>query len=156
MQQLLSTPVKQNKNNTVVKNKNAIIKDKLPVNSPSPVKKDEPVIADNNNKPSNNLPQPDNNPNINKTNATNDALTNIKPQKELNNIQQSLTTAPVTNVIPASFSNNNDAEQLEEGGTNKKNRGFFRKLVRTFEKRTNMTATDDDRLLVGGLAFKLK
>jgi hypothetical protein len=35
-------------------------------------------------------------------------------------------------------------------------RGFLRKVTRTFEKNTNIKATDDDdRLLVGGLAIKL-
>ena len=127
------------------------------VNIPSPVKKEELVAVDNNNKPSNNLSKPLNNPNINKTNVTNDVVVNSNPSKEIINPKESLTPVPVTNVIPASYTNNNnDASQLEEGGKNKKNRGFLRKLTRTFEKRTNMTATDDDKLLVGGLAFKLK
>jgi hypothetical protein len=148
--------VKQDNKNTVVKNNKTVVKENIPVNIPSPVKKEEPVVADNN-KPSNNLPQPLNNPNIIKNNATNDAVVNSNPSKEITIPKESLTTAPVTNVIPASYTNNNnDAGQLEEGGKNKKNRGFLRKLTRTFEKRTNMTATDDDRLLVGGLAFKLK
>ncbi|HEY6062519.1 MAG TPA: hypothetical protein VIV35_02860, partial [Chitinophagaceae bacterium] len=157
VRQTFTPAVKQNNKNTLVKNNNPVVKDKLPATIPSPVKKEEPVVVDNNNKPSNNLPQPLNNPNINKNNITNDAVAGVIPSKEKTNPQGSLTTAPVTNVIPASYTNNNnDAGQLEEGGKNKKNRGFFRKLARTFEKRTNMTATDDDRLLVGGLAFKLK
>jgi hypothetical protein len=146
--------VKQDNKNTVVKNNTLVVKDKLPVNIPSPVKKEEPVLVDHNNKPSNNLPAPLNNPSINKNNTTNDAVVSNTPSKEITNPKESLTT--VTNVTTASYNNNNDADQLEEGGKNKKNRGFFRKLTRTFEKRTNMTATDDDRLLVGGLAFKLK
>jgi hypothetical protein len=48
-----------------------------------------------------------------------------------------------------------DDEQNEPGRKNKL-RGFFRKITRTFEKTTNMKATDDeDRLLVGGLAIRL-
>jgi len=44
----------------------------------------------------------------------------------------------------------------EEDGRKNKLRGFFRKVTRTFEKRTNIDPTDDDdRLLVGGLAIKL-
>ncbi len=156
VKQVFTPAVKQDNKNTVVKNNKPVVKDKLPVNIPSPVKKEEPVVVDNN-KPSNNLPQPLNNPNINKNNTTNDAITSFNLPKDKTNPQESLTTAPVTNIIPASYTNNNnDAGQLEEGGKNKKNRGFFRKVARTFEKRTNMTATDDDRLLVGGLAFKLK
>ncbi len=153
--QKVNTPVvKQENKKDIANNKMTIVKDKFPANIPSPVKKEEPIIAENN-KPSNNLPQPLYNPNINKPHATNDAIANINPPAETNNTEGSLTTAPVTNIVPASYTNN-DAGQLEEGGKNKKNRGFFRKLARTFEKRTNMTATDDDRLLVGGLAFKLK
>ena len=151
--------VKQDNKNTVVKNNTTVVKDKIPANIPSPVKKEEQTVANNdNNKPTNNLPQPLNNPNINKNNAPNDAIANNTASntasKEITNPKESLTT--VTNVSTASYNNNNDADQLEEGGKNKKNRGFLRKLTRTFEKRTNMTATDDDRLLVGGLAFKLK
>jgi hypothetical protein len=156
-----STPaVKQNTKNNIAKNNNPVIKDKLPANIPAPVKKEEQVqvIANNdNNKPSNNLPQPVNNPNINKTNITNDAVATTHIPDEIKIPEEALTTSPVTKVIPASYTNNNsDAKQLEEGGQNKKNRGFLRKLARTFEKRTNMTATDGDKLLVGGLSFKLK
>jgi hypothetical protein len=143
-----------NKNINVVKNNKPVVKDKVPANIQAPIKKEEPVFVDNNNKPSNNLPQPINNFNINKNNATTDVAVNVTPSKEITNPKESVT--PVTNVIAASYNSNNDAAQLEEGGNNKKNRGFLRKLTRTFEKRTNMTATDDDKLLVGGLAFKLK
>jgi hypothetical protein len=154
VKQGLAPIVIQDSKNTVVKNNTTVVKDKLPANILSPVKKEEPVLVDNNNKPSNNLPQPLNNSNINKTNSNNDAVVSNTPSKEITNPKESLT--PVTNVSTASYNNNNDADQLEEGGKNKKNRGFLRKLTRTFEKRTNMTATDDDKLLVGGLAFKLK
>ena len=45
----------------------------------------------------------------------------------------------------------------EQGGKKSKLRGFLRKVTRTFEKTTNISATDDeDRLLIGGLAIKLK
>jgi len=44
----------------------------------------------------------------------------------------------------------------DESGKKNKFRGLFRKVTRTFEKRTNIKATDDeDRLLVAGLAIKL-
>ena len=47
-------------------------------------------------------------------------------------------------------------ETDEDDGRKNKLRGFFRKVTRTFEKRTNIDPTDnDDRLLVGGLAIKL-
>ena len=47
-----------------------------------------------------------------------------------------------------------------EEGKNKKLRGFFRKAARVFEKRTNISASDDedkeDKVLIGALAVKLK
>ena len=47
-----------------------------------------------------------------------------------------------------------------EEGKNKKLRGFFRKATRVFEKRTNISASDDedkeDKVLIGALAVKLK
>ena len=158
--QSVSAPVvKQNNKNTFVKNNNTVVKEKLPKNIPSPVKKDEHVIVDNNNKPSNNLPQPNNNLIINKNNATKADIANIISTKETNSTQKSLTATTVTKQDVKTSPPENPTviyASLEEGGNNKKNRGFFRKLVRTFEKRTNMTATDDDRLLVGGLSIKLK
>jgi len=43
-----------------------------------------------------------------------------------------------------------------DNGGNKGLRGFFRKVTRTIEKRTNIKATDDDdRLLIAGLAIKM-
>jgi hypothetical protein len=45
----------------------------------------------------------------------------------------------------------------QQGGKRNGLRGLLRKVTRTFEKNTNISATDDDdRLLVGGLAIKLK
>jgi hypothetical protein len=155
---IFTPDVKQNNKNIVVKNNTVVVKEKLPVNMPAPVKKEEPVIVDNK-KSSNNLPQPLNNPNSIKPNATNDALTDINHDKEQIKTKESFTSPPVTKQpVETSPTNNPDVmyASLEEGSKNKKNRGFFRKLARTFEKRTNMTATDDDKLLVGGLAFKLK
>ena len=51
----------------------------------------------------------------------------------------------------------NTDEQIESGGKKSKLRGFFRKVTRTFEKRTNIDPTEnDEKLLVGGLAIRLK
>lgn len=48
-----------------------------------------------------------------------------------------------------------DADMNESGKKNSL-RGFLRKVTRTFEKTTNLRATDeDDRLLIGGLAIQL-
>jgi hypothetical protein len=57
---------------------------------------------------------------------------------------------PTTNT-GAVFASNN------EEGKNKKFRGFFRKATRVFEKRTNISAADDDdKVLIGVLAVRLK
>lgn len=148
---------KQNIKNAVVKNadnKKPTVNEKVQTNLPLPIKKQDEVVADNNNKPSNNLPQPLNNPNVIKTDAANQVVADaIIPKEIANPAKESSANDAVTNVIPASY---HSSEQLEEGGKNKKNRGIFRKLARTFEKRTNVSATDGDRLLVGGLSIKLK
>ncbi|MFT3676216.1 MAG: hypothetical protein QM781_09985 [Chitinophagaceae bacterium] len=48
-----------------------------------------------------------------------------------------------------------DEEDAEPAKKNKL-RGFFRKVTRTFERTTNIKATDsDDRLLIGGVAIRL-
>ena len=52
--------------------------------------------------------------------------------------------------------NNIDADFDQPDSKKNKNRGFFRKLARTFEKRTDIDPTDDNKLLVAGLSIKLK
>lgn len=149
-------------NNVAIREKKNKENDKLPVNAPIPGKKDdEPVfVKKNNDNPSNKLPQPVNNPTFNKKDAANNPIANVTIPKEINTPpDESLIKTHVT--IPTaktSDSNNPDAEfaSLEEGGKNKKNRGFFRKLARTFEKRTSIDPTEDGKLLVGGLAIRLK
>ena len=117
------------------------------------------MIAENNNK-SNNLPQPLKNPNLIKTDASKNVVT---IPKEIINPKNSSTDVAVTNINPspsnivnASYAEDNaDLNQPNDKKT--KLRGFFRKVTRTFEKRTNMDPTDDEnKLLVAGLAFKLK
>ena len=110
----------------------------------------EELVINENNKPSNQLPQPLNrdaiafneNPekNINaNTPLTNESVTSISPQP--------------SDIIQTSY---DDAELGKASGKKTNLRGFLRKVTRTFEKRTNIAAADDDdRLLVGGLAFKL-
>ncbi|MBC7875356.1 MAG: hypothetical protein H7Y01_15250 [Ferruginibacter sp.] len=145
-------------NNIAVKQNNSPAKNKLPVRiTPLPVK-EEPVIA--NNKPSNDLPKPLNNPNSNKNIVTNKDIANI-PEKTIK--QQAPLTNPVvttqnpqsSDIVTASF-NADDAELDQPSGKKGKLRGFFRKVTRTFEKRTDIDATDDNKLLVAGLSFKLK
>ncbi|MEJ0106709.1 MAG: hypothetical protein WDO19_31010 [Bacteroidota bacterium] len=55
--------------------------------------------------------------------------------------------------------NENAVYASYDEGKNKKTRGFFRKAARVFERRTNISASDEDnndKVLIGALAVKLK
>ncbi len=132
---------------------------------PVEVKQDDAIIAGTKEKKNmNGLPQPVHNPNVNriaednpiaKMDPVKEPLTNLK---ETNNIP-SVTpdnTQPLDHVITASSPEFVDPVDEDRPGRKNKLRGFFRKVTRTFEKTTNIKATDDeDRLLLGGLAIKL-
>jgi len=147
----------QTKNNTAVKRINTVINKKFPGNPPLQIKKEESVLVENSNRPTNNLPQPLNNPNLN-ADASKNGIANANTPADIK--QPGIINGnSVTNIPEQTYSNKNpDASfaSLEEGGKNKKNRGFFRKAVRFFEKKTNINAADDDQLLIAGLAIKLK
>jgi hypothetical protein len=65
------------------------------------------------------------------------------------------TTSSIDNGPEEPVNNGGGLAQSDEKKS--KFRGFFRKVTRTFEKTTNIDATDgEDRLLVGALAIKLK
>ncbi len=143
-------------------NKTDLKKTKDPVVLPESNREDKPVLAVNNNRPSNNLPLPDQNPNvlplkINDAIAKADAFT----KKELTASPETIFETPVTKEIakPSFVSTSTPANGFDEeqpDGKKNKLRGFLRKITRTFEKNTNIEATDeDDRLLVAGLAIKL-
>jgi len=129
----------------------------------APTKNNEELV---NNKPSNNLPQPTQNRNIVTNNAPENAVAKNDVPKEATNAKTSLTTSFVTkeNTPPSDYINtsltklNTDGDvALEQPGKKGKLRGFFRKVTRTFEKRTNIDPTEDDeKLLLGGLAIRLK
>ncbi len=125
-----------------------------PANSTLPVKNNEPVLVEN--KPTNNLPQPLYNPAAN-GNAPKDAVVKNNAPTEINKTKTTLTNVDVTTANPQP-SDLVNASFTEEGGNKKsKLRGIFRKVSRTFEKRTDINATDGaDRLLVAGLSFKVK
>ncbi|OSZ80954.1 hypothetical protein CAP36_06870 [Chitinophagaceae bacterium IBVUCB2] len=153
---------KQANNAVAVKNNNSVPKNKIQDNLVTPLKKEETAIAVTGNK-DNNLPKPLNNPYIN-NNTSEKAIASVDVPAKNTQRNDVLTKTDVTttklqpsnDIVAASFTNTN--EQLEEpDGKKNKLRGFFRKVTRTFEKRTNMDATDDDgKLLVAGLAIKLK
>ncbi|MBL0272612.1 MAG: hypothetical protein IPQ06_05955 [Chitinophagaceae bacterium] len=159
------TPViKETVNNTVaVKQKNTVTKNQLPKNVLPETIKNEPVIAQTTEKPTNNLPVPLNNPNINKNDASNNTVASVQVPKEITNPKNTSANVAVTNepatpsnIIQASYPGD-QADLDQSSGKKNKLRGFFRKVTRTFEKRTNIDATDDDnKLLVAGLAIKLK
>lgn len=119
----------------------------------------ETAVAKNN-KPNNNLPQPLDNPNLIKKDKELSAIASNDYKKEtikdnaLTKPNVTIVTTDPSDIVQASFK----ADKLEQpDGKKNKLRGFFRKVTRTFEKRTNMEASDnDDKLLLGGLAIKLK
>lgn len=84
-------------------------------------------------------------------------MANVQPNPETNNLLKHNDA----NVIPASLTTKQNIvseDDLENGGKNKKNRGLFRKIVRTFVKRTNATTKDgedESKLLVGGFAIRM-
>lgn len=128
-----------------------------PANNPLPVQKEEVLIANNNNKPSNNLPTPENNPYVNGENPVVAKVNTPNEKMEIKNIPAVTNQpAPPSNIIQATYTNNGE-ELVQNDGKKNKLRGLFRKAARTFEKRTDIDPTDDDnRLLVGGFAIKLK
>lgn len=147
-------------NNAIAKGKNNTTKNQLPNIITTNTVKEEPVVATTN-KPTNDLPVPLNNPNVIKNDATNNTVASNNTPKE--NIQKNpLTNSVVTKDKTSSsdivYASNNltDADFDQPDSKKNKNRGFFRKLARTFEKRTDIDPTDDNKLLVAGLSIKLK
>lgn len=135
---------------------------------PVEVKKDEPVVTDNKEKKrTNDLPQPTYNPYVNKAVGQDNPIAMIDPlenSRSLTNNKETNSTSSVTpnssqpldHVVTAASIEPIDPVDEEQPGRKNKLRGFFRKVTRTFEKNTNIKATDDeDRLLLGGLAIKL-
>ena len=143
--------------------KNAVVPPKnLPANKNLiPSKKEEQalIIANINPVSNNNLPLPTYNPNVSKNDAASTTIANVNVPKEIKKVDA--LTNPVVTTKSAQPSNYSNASFIEEESQqdDKKNklRGFFRKITRTFEKRTNIEATDDDgKLLIAGLDIKLK
>jgi hypothetical protein len=132
-----------------------------------PIEEDAPVVADNNSekKKTNDLPEPKFNPNVNRAIGQDNPIVkaDVIKDESLTNSKENIEAPVVTpgnsqslnNVVTAASVESIDPTDAEPGKKNKL-RGFFRKVTRTFEKTTNIKATDDeDRLLLGGLAIKL-
>ncbi len=136
-----------------------VVQKNIPVKLQAPLKKDAPLIADNT--PTNNLPSSINNPNtkINTSSVSDVAIDNAKNNLTAYQSEKSSVTNPTGKPsITTVASEKPDATyaSLEEGG-NKKVRGFFRKVTRLFEKTTKINpADDDDRVLIGAVALKLR
>jgi hypothetical protein len=143
--------------NTLAESKNERIVNDKKSGDPVIINKDEPVIAENkNDKPSNNLPEPEDNPYLRKPSQNND-VTGIGDKKALTDNDVTLPVSKPSDYINAKSTTPGDESFAETDGKKNKLRGLFRKVTRTFEKRTDIEATDDDeRLLVAGLAIKLK
>jgi hypothetical protein len=90
----------------------------------------------------------------------NDAsIANAKMTQQQNSNTPTVTTKATDpfNLVDEPVATNDIINASESTGKKSKLRGFFRKVTRTFEKKTNINPTDeDDRLLVGGLAIRLK
>lgn len=127
--------------------------------STNPVRKsveDEvPVIAYvDNNRMGNDLPEPTYNPNM--KGAPNSPEIADMNKSGLTNSLENISHPLVTSASLTSLKNTENPEEGNEPENKTKFRGLLRKITRTFEKTTNIKATDeDDRLLVAGLAIRL-
>jgi hypothetical protein len=125
------------------------------------VKEESPVIASSDIKNPNNLPDVSRNPNINgslKAKATlPDLAVNGLTKSQENTSPPLVTSGTPQSFIQAKNSLTTDEDvAVSEPEKKTKFRGLLRTLTRTFEKTTNIKATDDDdRLLVAGLAIRL-
>ncbi len=132
-----------------------------------PIRENAPVVAGNSfeKKKTNDLPEPRYNPNVNSSIDRDNPIASVNiPATEPLTIPKENIQAPIVtpgnsqsldNVVTAASIETVDPTDAEPNKKNKL-RGFFRKVTRTFEKATNIKATDDeDRLLLGGLAIKL-
>ena len=132
-----------------------------------PAKQDANLIVENKptTQPTNNLTSPAHNPNVDKDSEQNQiAMVDIPVKEALTITSENKPIPAVTpdNAQPLDYvetavsKESFDMADTDESGKKNKLRGFLRKVTRTFEKRTNIKATDDeDRLLLAGLSIKL-
>jgi hypothetical protein len=165
--QEIESPIQEPGNTIAIKKNNKLSKEKD--GHSLEVKLQETIIVKSSveKKPDNKLPKPDFNPNVTVQSDQNIAKTKTTPDKVLTNSDQKTDSATVTpgnsDTYYTQKKASDDAKDSpdvkfasnthgQKGGL----RGFFRKVTRTFEKRTNIKATDDDdRLLIAGLTIKL-
>jgi hypothetical protein len=154
--------------------KNNIVSSEEKTEQPHSMNEEEsPVLAQNDNqkRSTNNLPAPVNNPNVITGGDPDNIIAQTSHPKNndpsLTNNKGNQKDVAVTSDTNKSFNiqkeeagkspDNSDFTFASNDGKKNKLRGFFRKITRTIEKRTNMKATDEDedRLLIAGLAIKL-
>jgi hypothetical protein len=123
-----------------------------------------PVMAKQNTINPNNLPDGIHNPNMFGV-QKNDAVLADLNVSGLTKLKENTSQLPVTSATTQSFiqakntlppDEGNGGVAMNEPEKKTKFRGLLRTITRTFEKTTNIKATDDqDRLLVAGLAIRL-
>lgn len=123
-------------------------------NSKQPVGSTEPKVT----VPEDNtiiIPE-DNTHTVVKRTSINDIVSNSQPVAAELHADPSLTIQKEINPLPdVTQEEAQSFDIVNQSGKKNRLRGFFRKITRTFEKTTNIKATDgEDRLLVGGLAIK--
>lgn len=130
------------------------------VKDPAPGSGEDKVAVSQPSDHSNNLPGTGENPYVNQSARLNNPQSPDLDIPSNKTLTGNPSRPPVTNE-PSFASFNHTAgsamETGEEDGRKNRLRGFFRKVTRTLEKRTNIDATDEDeKLLLGGLAIRLK
>jgi hypothetical protein len=128
------------------------------------VEENTSVMVKQNSSNPNNLPEAKYNPNMDSV-KKNDAVLADLNVSGLRKLKENTSQLPVTSATTQSFiqakntlppDEGNGGEAMNEPENKTKFRGLLRKITRTFEKTTNIKATDDqDRLLVAGLAIRL-
>jgi hypothetical protein len=138
-----------------------------PIDISKAVDKRQDAIAGTMQRKDNDLPKPTKeNPYVSIAGTPDDPAINASGS-DLTKTQPSQDKTPVTQTGTGSYNNSNSesqnnnsdvrfASETSNKGQKGGIRGFLRKVTRTFEKKTNIKATDDDdRLLIAGLAIKL-
>lgn len=156
---IAGTPVKQPANPAKTVHPEKQPSDRQVV-TPVTVTNDAPLVAQQDIRRDNNLPKPDQNPNVINPQQVNGLMakgTPVAKNPEANNNSFATTAVTTAAVQPSDITTVKYNPDDVETGKKSKLRGLLRKVTRTFEKRTNIDPTDEDnRLLVGGLSIKLK
>lgn len=119
---------------------------------------EQPVIAMQDEKNPNNLPSSVRNPNMKGSVDQGNPFASLDgpSNRVLTNSDENSRPLNVTPAIAHPLDHTDQVTYANQSEKKNNVRGLLRKITRTFEKTTNIKATDDDdRLLVGGLAIRL-